>query len=55
MTLLGHSSLKAALDCDWDAPQARQEGLQRLVAAAEAPGVRWVPQHSGSAPGAALV
>jgi Transposase DDE domain/Transposase domain (DUF772) len=48
VTLLGHSSLKAALDCDWDAPQARQEGLQRLVEEAEAL-VRWVHQHSTAA------
>ena len=47
VTLLGHSSLKAALDCDWDDPQARQEGLQRLVAEAEAL-VRWVQHHSGA-------
>jgi uncharacterized protein (DUF58 family) len=46
--LLGHSSLQAALDGDWDAPQARQEGLQRLVAEAEAL-VRWVHQHSAEA------
>ena len=35
MTLLGHSSLKAALVCDCDDPQARQEGLPRLVDEAE--------------------
>jgi hypothetical protein len=46
--LLGHSSLKAALDCDWDDPQARQEGLQRLVEETEALG-RWVRHHSGAA------
>jgi hypothetical protein len=39
--------LKAALDCDWDDPQARQEGLQRLVQEAEAL-VRWVQHHSGA-------
>ena len=48
VTLLGKSSLKAALDCDWDDPKARQEGLQRLVEEAEAL-VRWVHQHSGAA------
>jgi hypothetical protein len=46
--LLGHSSLKAALDCDWDAPQARQEGWQRRVEEAEAL-VRWGHQHSAEA------
>ena len=46
--LLGHSSFKAALDCDWDDPQARPEGLQRLVEEAEAL-VRWVQQPSGVA------
>jgi Transposase DDE domain/Transposase domain (DUF772) len=48
VTLLGHSSVKTALDCDWDAPQARQAGLQRLVDEAEAL-VRWVQQYSGAA------
>jgi hypothetical protein len=48
VTLLGQSSVKAALDCNWDDPKARQEGLQRLVAEAEAL-VRWVHQHSGDA------
>jgi hypothetical protein len=47
VTVLGPSSVKAALDCDWDDPPARQAGLQRLVAEAEAL-VRWVHQHSGS-------
>jgi hypothetical protein len=49
VTVWGHASVKAALDCDWDAPQARQEGLPRLVEEAEAL-VRWVQQHSGAAP-----
>src|SRR5262245_41646114 len=49
VTLLGHSSVKAALDCDWDDPPARQQGLQRLVEEAESLG-RWVHQHSGAAP-----
>jgi hypothetical protein len=48
VTLLGQLSVKAALDCDWDAPKARQEGLQRLVEEAESL-VRWVHQHSGNA------
>jgi hypothetical protein len=48
VTLLGHASLKAALDCDWDDPQARQEGLQRLVDEAESL-VRWVQQHRQTA------
>ena len=48
VTVLGQSSVKAALDCDWDDPPARQAGLQRLVEEAEAL-VRWVQQHSGSA------
>jgi hypothetical protein len=48
VTVLGQSSVKAALDCDWDAPQARQEALQRLVEEAEAL-VRWVRQYSGAA------
>jgi hypothetical protein len=49
VTLWGQSSVKAALDCDWDDPQARQQGLQRLVEEAESLG-RWVQQHSGAAP-----
>ena len=49
VTVLGHTSLKAALDCDWDDPQARQEGLQRLVAEAEAL-VSWVHRQSAAAP-----
>ena len=48
MTLLGKSGLKAALDCEWDDPQARQAGLQWLVEEAESL-VRWVHQHSGDA------
>jgi hypothetical protein len=48
VTLLGQSSVKAALDCDWDDPKARQAGLQRLVEEAESL-VRWVHQHSGDA------
>src|SRR5262249_16414748 len=48
VTLLGHASVKAALDCAWDAPQARQAGLQRLVDEAEAL-VRWVQQYRGAA------
>ena len=48
VTVLGHSSVKAALDCDWDDPAARQAGLQRLVEEAEAL-VRWVQQHSETA------
>jgi hypothetical protein len=47
-TLLGQSSVKAALDGDWDAPTARQEGLPRLVEEAESL-VRGVHQHSGDA------
>ena len=49
VTLLGHSSWKAALDGDWDDPQARQAGLQRLVEEAESL-VRWVQQHRQTAP-----
>jgi hypothetical protein len=48
VTLLGTSSVKAALDCDWDAPKARQTGLQRLGEEADSLG-RWVHQHSGEA------
>ena len=48
VTLLGQSSVKAALDCDWDDPQARQAGLQRLAEEAEAL-VRWVQQYSRAA------
>jgi hypothetical protein len=48
VTRLGPSSLKAALDCDWDDPKARQAGLQRLVEEAESL-VRGVHQHSGDA------
>jgi hypothetical protein len=32
LTLLGHSSLKAALDIDWDDPVAQADALQRLMA-----------------------
>lgn len=49
VTLVGHSSVKAALDCDWDDPKARQAGLQRLAEEAEAL-VRWGHQQSGAAP-----
>jgi hypothetical protein len=48
MTLLGQSSVKAALDGHWDDPRARQAGVQRLVEEAEAL-VRWVHEHSGVA------
>ena len=48
VTLLGKSSLNAALAGAWDAPTARQEGLPRLVAEAESL-VRWGPQHRGVA------
>jgi hypothetical protein len=48
VTLLGQSSVTAALDCHWDDPRARQAGLQRLVEEAEALG-RWVHEHSGAA------
>jgi hypothetical protein len=48
VTVLGQASVKAALDCDWDDPQARQAGLQRLIDEAESL-VRWVHQHSGVA------
>jgi Transposase DDE domain/Transposase domain (DUF772) len=48
VTLLGKSSLKAALDCDGDDPKARQESLQRLVEEAESL-VRGVHQHSSAA------
>ncbi len=34
--LLSGSSLKAALDCDWDDPEARLEALQQVLAALEA-------------------
>jgi hypothetical protein len=47
-TLWGQASLTGALDGDWDDPQARQAGLQRLVDEAESL-VRWVPQPSGAA------
>jgi len=47
--LWGPSSWQAALDGDGDAPQARQEGWQRLGEEAEALG-RWAHQHSGAAP-----
>jgi len=34
--ILGKSSLKAALDCDWDDPQARREALAKVLATLEA-------------------
>jgi hypothetical protein len=34
--VLGHSSLKAALDCDWDDPDARVAALGQVLAALEA-------------------
>jgi hypothetical protein len=35
LSLFGGSSLKASLDLDWDDPEARHEGLQRLLGEAD--------------------
>jgi hypothetical protein len=42
--LVGHSSLKAALDLDWGQPQAREQAL-RLVLAEVDRGQTWLEQH----------
>lgn len=46
VTLLGASSLKAALDIDWDDAEAKNEGFRKLLAEAEALRA-WVVEHSG--------
>src|ERR671933_375738 len=43
-SLIGTSSLKAALDLDWDEPEARDQAL-RLVLEALTAGERWVETH----------
>lgn len=48
LTVLGGASLKSHLDLDWDDPQERQRGLQRLVDEAEAL-QRWVQSQAGDA------
>lgn len=46
LRLVGQESVKAALDIDWDAPEAQHEALQRLLAEVER--LReWVDVHAG--------
>src|SRR5499433_142581 len=44
LVLVGHSSLKAALDLDWGQPQAREQAL-RLVLAEVERWKKWLEQH----------
>ena len=46
LVLVGHSSLKAALDLDWGQPKAREQAL-RLVLEEIERWKRWLEQHSG--------
>lgn len=45
VTVVGVSSVKAALELDWDKPEERHKGLQVLVTQAEALR-RWVDEHA---------